>query len=267
MLYSYSFQNLISNFSSSSNRNSRPSTHRTVRQLSRKNLERQNTLYDEEQYEQPLDTCSEINYNYNNDEYYDGYGYNQQMQNGEYSYDPYGQQKKSLPQPPMSYSLSVNDGFGHRGASLPATPMALQRNNRQLPKYTSPTHQPQPRGLPKLTRQLPSSIESAASTFTSLFGVGRSVKRSVPSMNETDHQEKSLFSLLSESKPKVSQHEDYLDQSAYNENYNYAYNSLDSTDEVMVIEEKYDGINSRMAALPFVPMNETSSLRDYDSYR
>lgn len=86
-------------------------------------------------------------------------------------------------------------------------------------------------------------------------------------MNEAEHQEKSLFSLLSESKPQVSQHEDYLDQSAYNENYNYAYNSLDSTDELMVIEEKYDGVNSRMAALPYVPMNETSSIRDYDSYR
>lgn len=223
-------------------------------------MERQNTLYDEEQYEQPLDTCSEINYNYNNDECYDGYDYNYQVQNGEF--DSYEQQnsRKSLPQPPISYSQSVNDGFGHRGASLPATPMAHQRNNRQLPKYTSPTHQ-SPRGLPKLTRQLPSSIES---TFTSLFGGGRNTKRTVPVANETD-QRKSLFSLLSESKPQVSQPEDYLNQSAYNENYNYAYNSLDSADEMMVIEEKYDGVNNRMASLPY--MNETSSMRDYDSYR
>lgn len=82
-------------------------------------MERQNTLYDEEQYEQPLDTCSELNYNmnYNNDEYgYDSYGYNQQYQNGENNYDSYGysSNKKTLPQPPMSYSQSVNDGFVHR---------------------------------------------------------------------------------------------------------------------------------------------------------
>lgn len=106
-------------FSPSSNHNHRPSNHRTVRQLSKKNLERQNTLYDEEQYEQPLDTCSELNYNmnYHNDEYYDSGGYNQQHQNGElYNYDPYGyaNNKKTLPQPPMSYSQSVNDGFTHR---------------------------------------------------------------------------------------------------------------------------------------------------------
>lgn len=83
-----------------------------MRQLSKKNLERQNTLYDEEQYEQPLDTCSELNYNMN-DEYYDGY--NQPWQNGEYNFEPYAQSnKKALPQPPMSYSQSVNDGFGHR---------------------------------------------------------------------------------------------------------------------------------------------------------
>jgi hypothetical protein len=75
-------------------------------------LERQNTLYNEEQYDQPLDTCSEINYNMNyNNDYDDGYGYNQNWNN-----DPsgYASNKKSLPQPPMSYSHSVNDGFGHR---------------------------------------------------------------------------------------------------------------------------------------------------------
>lgn len=81
-------------------------------------MERQNTLYDEEQYEQPLDTCSEMNYNmnYNNDEYYDATGYNQPWQNGENSYDKYGysNNKKALPQPPMSCSQSVNDGFNHR---------------------------------------------------------------------------------------------------------------------------------------------------------
>jgi hypothetical protein len=78
-------------------------------------LERQNTLYNEEQYEQPFDTCIENNYNmnYNNGECYDSYEYNQQTQNGDYSYDSYGysNSKKTLPQPPLSYSQSVNDGF------------------------------------------------------------------------------------------------------------------------------------------------------------
>lgn len=96
----------------------RSSSHRTVRQLSKKNLERQNTLYDEQPYDQPLDTSSELNYNmnYNNDEYFDGYGYNQQYPNGENNYESYGYgfNKKALPQPPMSYSHSVSEGFGHR---------------------------------------------------------------------------------------------------------------------------------------------------------
>lgn len=56
------------------------------------------------------------NINYNNDEYYDPTGYNQPWQNGENNYDKYGysNNKKALPQPPMSYSQSVNDGFNHR---------------------------------------------------------------------------------------------------------------------------------------------------------
>lgn len=247
-----------------------------MRQLSRKNLERQNTLYDEEQYEQPLDTCSELNYNVNcnTDEYYDEYGYNQHWQNGDsYNYDmhDYASNKKTLPQPPMSYSQSVNDGFSHR--SLPATPSSNQRYNRQLPKYTSPTHQSQSRGLPKLTRQLPSSIESAASTFSSLFGVGRNAKRTAPTTHEPESQAKSIFSLLSESKPKVSQENYSQEPSSYNENYNYAYHSMDSTDELMVVEQTYDGDNNNLvngrlgAALPPVPSYEKSSSIDYDQYR
>lgn len=63
--------------------------------------------------EPSYDTCSELNYNsnYNYDEPYDSYGYNGQQwqQNGE-MYD--GGNKKALPQPPLSYSQSVNDGFG-----------------------------------------------------------------------------------------------------------------------------------------------------------
>lgn len=59
----------------------------------------------------------------------------------------------------------------------------------------------------------------------------------------------------------------------YNENYNYAYQSIDSTDELMVIEESYDGDNNNMvnnrlgAALPSVPGFEKSSAFDYDPYR
>jgi hypothetical protein len=229
-----------------------------------------------------------MNYNMNyNEEPYDGYGYNHQWQNGENSYD-LANSKKSLPQPPMSYSQSVNDGFGHRlesfdflielisilnpffrGASLPATPISMQRLNRQLPKHTSPTHQSQSRGLPKLTRQLPSSIESAASTFSSLFGVGKASKKPVHMSNEPETQGKSIFSLLSESKPQVSQPNSYMDHTVYNENYNYAYNSLDSADELIVIEEKYDDYNNLAngRSLPPVPSYEKGSSLDYDPYR
>lgn len=71
-------------------------------------------MFDGEQYDEPIDTCSEMNYNvnYHNDCYYDTYS-----QNGDYGYDSYSgyaSNKKSLPQPPMSLSQSVNDGFGHR---------------------------------------------------------------------------------------------------------------------------------------------------------
>lgn len=98
--------------------------------------------------------------------------------------------------------------------------------------------------------------------------MGRNDKRTVP-----ETQSKSLFSLLSESKPQVSQPENYMDGSMYNENYNYAYNSLDSTDEVMVIEEKHDVDNNNLlngrlgAALPTLPAYEKSSSLDYDQYR
>lgn len=103
--------------------------------------------------------------------------------------------------------------------------------------------------------------------------MGRNAKRTVPSMNDPEPQSKSLFSLLSESKPQVSQPENYMDRSVYNENYNYAYNSLDSADEIMVIEEKYDGDNNNLlngrlgAALPILPAYEKSSSLDYDQYR
>jgi hypothetical protein len=75
-------------------------------------------MYDEDQFEL-FDTCSEINYNsnHNNDDYFDSYGHqnSQQWQNGDMMYDMgYNNSNKKLPQPPLSYSQSVNDGFGHR---------------------------------------------------------------------------------------------------------------------------------------------------------
>lgn len=132
-------------------------------------------------------------------------------------------------------------------------------------------------------------MESAASTFSSLFGVGRNAKRSIPPMSESEPPRKSLFSLLSESKPQVSQvsqvqHVQHVSQmdnnygslggdgSGYNENYNYTYNSAEN-DELMMIEEKYDGdnnnlLNSRLgAALPILPPYEKSSSLDYSPYR
>lgn len=39
-------------------------------------------------------------------------GQNQWQQNGDMTYDGGLGSKKALPQPPMSYSQSVNDGFG-----------------------------------------------------------------------------------------------------------------------------------------------------------
>jgi hypothetical protein len=232
------------------------------------------------QYEQPLDTCSEMNYNmnYGDDNGYndDSYEYINPWQNGSISnFGPYDHQtssKKALPQPPMSYSQSVNDGFSHRGASLPATPISQQRFSRQLPKHTSPTHQSQFRGLPKLTRQLPPStgvIESAASTFSSLFGMGKSSKKSALPKSEYESKEKSIFSLLSESKPQVSQLASYMDTSTYNENYNYAYNSYDSTDDQIMVIEKHDDQSSFAInrTLPSVPANEMTASLDYDSYR
>ena len=73
-------------------------------------------MYDDEQFES-YDTCSEMNYNTNfnyDGSNFDSYAYmeqNQWQQNGEFTYDG-GTGKKTLPQPPLSYSQSVNDGFG-----------------------------------------------------------------------------------------------------------------------------------------------------------
>lgn len=98
--------------------------------------------------------------------------------------------------------------------------------------------------------------------------MGRNAKRTDP-----EPQSKSLFSLLSESKPQVSQQENYMDRSIYNENYNYAYHSLDSADEMMVIEGKHDGDNNNLlngrlgAALPTLPSYEKPSALEYDQYR
>jgi hypothetical protein len=199
--------------------------------------------------------------NYNNDECYKTYGYNQQWLNGDSGFEStgYSHYKKSLPQPPISNSQSVNDGFGHR--SLPPTPISHQRHsNRQLPNYTSPTHS-QFHGLPKYTSQ----IETSLTTFSSLFGMGKTANA------ENVQPRRTLFSLLSESKPQASQKENYLESANYNENYNYAYQSIDSTDELMIIEEKFDGdnnnmVNGRLRALPNLPVNKNASSLDYDIY-
>jgi hypothetical protein len=85
---------------------------------------------------------------------------------------------------------------------------------------------------------------------------------------ESEPPRRSLFSLLSESKPQASQQESYLEQTSYNENYNYAYQSIDS-DELMMIEEKFDGDNNNMLnarALPHLPVFENSSTLGYDTY-
>lgn len=97
-------------FSSSSNYNS----HRTVRQLSRKNLERQNTYYgDEPADEKSCETWSEMNYNsgYNQADSYSDY--NQYDNNTGNIVDGANSFAKTLPQPPIGASQSTYDGFGY----------------------------------------------------------------------------------------------------------------------------------------------------------
>lgn len=96
-------------FSSSSNYD----THRTVRQLSRKNLERQNTYYGDNTAGQSCETWSEMNYN-TGCSYGDNYGDSQygnnttDISNGANSFP------KALPQPPVIQgSQSTYDGFGY----------------------------------------------------------------------------------------------------------------------------------------------------------
>ncbi|XP_070502845.1 uncharacterized protein unc-13 isoform X4 [Chironomus tepperi] len=251
-------------------------THRTVRQLSRRNLERQNTLmYDEDQFE-PFDTCSELNYNsnHNNDDYFDSYGHqnSQQWQNGDMMYDMgYNNSNKKLPQPPLSYSQSVNDGFGHRGASLPATPQRQRNANRQLPKHTSPA-----RGLPKLSRQLPHSIESAASTFSSLFS-RRKAPEKEQHPQQQQQQSQQIDTTYNNDTNSMMMNNDYVTDisymdgyndtatttTGYNENYNYAYRSMDSADELMDDGDNNNLVNGRNsrygAALPILPYSNNYS--------
>lgn len=101
--------------------------------------------------------------------------------------------------------------------------------------------------------------------------MGKQAKKS--GLGEVETQGRSLFSLLSESKPKASQPDVHMEHSSYNENYNYAYQSIDSADELMVIEEKFDGDNNNMvngrlgAALPSFQYHEKAASLDYDPYR
>lgn len=125
---------------------------------------------------------------------------------------------------------------------------------RQLPKHTSPQ-----RGLPKLTRQLPSSIESAASTFSSLFG-----RRNKNQESQQQQQPIPDISMQTMQPEGYNTNESYMDYSttSYNENYNYAYRSVDSGDELMMDDgDNNNLVNGRgMAkALPSVPYNNFNS--------
>jgi hypothetical protein len=123
--------------------------------------------------------------------------------------------------------------------------------SRQLPKHTSPQH------LPKLTRQLPSSIESAASTFTSLFG-----RRNKNQENQQQQQQQQQENLPIVSDAYMGDgYVDYSQSGAYNENYNYAYRSMDSADELMLDDgDNNNLINGRLgAALPTLPYNNFTS--------
>lgn len=152
---------------------------------------------------------------------------------------------------------SINEYSFFSGASLPATPVSQPKfNQRQLPQHNNtPTHTQNFRGLPKLSRQLPPSIESAASTFTSLFNIGRTNRRKVPLISRTDTEQSdkdSVFSLhsgmsdIKHSVPVASNAEQHtMDYQSYNENYNYAYQSQDSTDDI-IIDEKCDGDNNNV---------------------
>ncbi|KAG5667948.1 hypothetical protein PVAND_015908 [Polypedilum vanderplanki] len=249
-------------------------THRTVRQLSKRNLERQNTfMYDEDQIEPAFDTCSELNYNsnYYGDENYDSYNYqnNQQWQNGEFTNDMSYNSNKKLPQPPISYSQSVNDGFGTRGASLPATPQRQRNLNRQLPKHTSPA-----RGLPKLTRNLPVSTESSTSIFSSLFGKKKPTEEKQQPLQPQQQQQQMHQQQLDTNYDSINYHDHYQDMnygdnynttSTFNENYNYAYRSMDSADELMDDGDNNNLINGRNsrygAALPTLPYGN-----DYNAF-
>jgi hypothetical protein len=125
--------------------------------------------------------------------------------------------------------------------------------SRQLPKHTSPQ-----RGLPMLTRQIPSSIESAASTFSSLFG--RRNKN-----QEQQQQPPPDIHPIMPMQTDAYMNEGYVEFNqvggAYNENYNYAYRSMDSADELMPDDgDNNNLINGRLgAALPTLPYNNYTS--------
>lgn len=86
---------------------------------------------------------------------------------------------------------------------------------------------------------------------------------------ESSTQDQSLFSLLSQSKPQAS-HSDNYGYSNYNENFNYAYNSVDTADDVLTIEESFENekpytlIDRLGAALPSVPSYEKTSIVDFE---
>lgn len=88
-----------------------------------------------------------------------------------------------------------------------------------------------------------------------------------------------MFSLLADSKPQISQQDNYVDHLNFNENYNYGLCSLDSSDEMIVVEtgilglgESIDNdsdglLSGRMGkTLPKVPSYEKSTLNSSIQY-
>lgn len=87
-----------------------------------------------------------------------------------------------------------------------------------------------------------------------------------------------MFSLLADSKPQMSQPDNYSDHMNFNENYNYGLSNLDNDEMIVVetgmvgygesIDNDSDGLLSgRMGkALPKVPSYEKSTLNSSIQY-
>lgn len=137
---------------------------------------------------------------------------------------------------------------------------------RQLPKHTSPQ-----RGLPKLnSRHLPPSIESAASTFSSLFSRrNKNQENQQPPPQQQQQQQQQIVENSMQTMPTTTTNDvgymmgdGYGMDYSFNENYNYAYRSMDSGDELMMDDgDNNNLVNGRMIgkALPSLPYNNFNS--------